>query len=182
MAPNHFPLQSVSMHNTRTWTSKYFLVLGRLLLVKHISLGSGALAIDKSVPPDANHYEGKVLPTESVNFQYLVSPRVWGITPSSVLKVLRVPDLGDPYVEQDVRRMTPLPQITGTRTTGQFTQLRVVSSNRFALGSGDGYLIRFLELAGKDLERTMIERWVEERLVENILGTLTSKCTFRVLP
>ena len=77
------------------------LVLERLHLVKHLSLGSGAVAIDKNVLPDTNDYEGKDLPTESVNFPHLVSLRVWGITPSSVLKVLHVPNMGDPYIEQD---------------------------------------------------------------------------------
>ena len=91
-------LQNESMHNTRTWVPKYLLVLGRLLLVKHLSLGSVAFVIDKNVSSDTNHYEGKVLLTESVSFPQIVSLRVWGITPVSVRTILHVPSLVDPYV------------------------------------------------------------------------------------
>ena len=72
------------MHNTTRWVPAYLLVLGELFLVNHLSLGSDALAIDKvdkDVSPDTTHYEGKVLPTDSVNFPHIVSLRLRGITP-----------------------------------------------------------------------------------------------------
>ena len=78
-------------------------------------------------------------------------------------------------------RSSPL-RVTRTRTNSQIKWLSVVARSRFAFGSWDGYLIIFLELAGKNSESIMIERWREERAVENVLENTTSKCKFRVLP
>ena len=78
-------------------------------------------------------------------------------------------------------RSSPL-RMTRTRTNSQIKWLSIVASNRFAFGSWDEYLIRLLELAGKNSESIMIEKWIEERAVENVPENSTSKCKFRVLP
>ena len=155
-----FPsLQRVSMHNTRRWGPKDLLALGRFLFVKHLSLGSDDFTIDENASPDISHYGDEALPTESVNLPHLVSLCVWGDIPFSVLRVLGLPNLGDLYVEQDMRGMTSLPQLTRTPIPSQIGRLRVVSSGRFTFTSWDGDLNRFLELAGKNIVSIMIEKW-----------------------
>jgi hypothetical protein len=39
----------------------------------------------------------------------------------------------------------------------------------------------FLEMAGKNLESTMVEKWMEERVMEKIPGHLAIKRKFQVL-
>jgi hypothetical protein len=177
-----FPsLQRVSMHYTRAWVPEYLLALGRFLFVRHLSLGSGALAMDENALPDISYYEGEDLPTESINLPHLVSLHVWGYIPFSVLKVLCLPSLAELYVEQDMRGTTSLPQMTRTSTPSQIKRLRVVASSLFAFGSWDGALNGFLELVGTNLESIMIEKWMEERVMEKVLGNLTLKCKIQVL-
>jgi hypothetical protein len=44
----------------------------------------------------------------------------------------------DLYIEQDVRGMTPLPQMTMTHILQQIKRLGVVANSRFALGGWNG--------------------------------------------
>ena len=98
-----------------------------------------------------------------------------------MLRVLCLPNLGDLYVEQDVRGMTSLPQMPRTPIPSQIGRLRVVSSGRFTFTSWSGDRNKFLELAGKNFLSIMIEKWIEEGVVEKVPGNLTSKCKFQVL-
>ena len=77
-----FPsLQSLSMHNIRRWVPENFSTWGGSSLLSASSSDLVPSLLTKIVSPDTNHYEGKVLPVESVSFPRIVSLRVWGITP-----------------------------------------------------------------------------------------------------
>ena len=175
-------LQRMRMFNTRMWGPVDLVVLGTFYSVRHLSLGSGdpALAIDEGAWVDTGHYEGNVLPTGSVNLPHVVSLRVWGVVPDSVLKVLRLPSLQDLCVEQDTRGMTSLLQMTVTCIPGQIKRLRVVANTRFALGGWDVDLKGFLELAEKNLESIMVEKWMKKRATEQLPRNLTMKREFQV--
>lgn len=76
--------------------------------------------------------------------------------------------------------------MTRTPIPTQIEWLRVVASGRFAFASWDGDLNWFLELAGKNLESTMIEKWTEERVVEKVPGNFKvrvpgSRCSLNEL-
>jgi len=190
-----FPsLQRLSIHNTWARGPDTLLGLERFLFVKHLSLGSRPLATSGNVWGLKFDSEGNVLPNEtvdptklvnppaeSVKLPHLISLHVWGEIPSSVLQVLSLPNLADLYVEQDKKGMTSLLQMTSTRIPSQIKRLRVVASSEFASGSWDSDLNSFLERVGETLESIMIEKWMEERVMEKVPGNLTSGCKFEVL-
>jgi hypothetical protein len=73
-------------------------------------------------------------------------------------------------------------QLTGARIPKQMKRLRVLASSRFALGGWDRPLKAFLELAGKNLESIMVEKWMEKSGVKKVTGNLTIKFRAPVAP
>ena len=92
----------------------------------------------------------------------------------------RTPHLGQsPPWER--ARLTPLRGLMHKENVPLLGVEKWLPEVEFASAVWDSDLNSFLQRVGENLESIMIEKWMEERVMEKVPGNLTSGCKFHVL-